>query len=31
VFVEAEGYSLDDSIKESEYAKSELTPSDQWP
>jgi hypothetical protein len=31
VFAEAEGYTVDDSIKESESAKSELTVSDQWP
>jgi hypothetical protein len=31
VFVEAEGYSVDDSINESESAKSELTTLDQWP
>jgi hypothetical protein len=31
VFTEAEGYYVDESIKESDSAKSELTVSDQWP
>jgi hypothetical protein len=31
VFVEVEGYSVDDSIKESESAKSELATSNQCP